>query len=214
VPSSQPTSSDGVLLVDRLKRSFGGLEVVRDFSLELHPGERVALWGPNGSGKTTVLRCIAGTLIPTAGQVSICGHRSGSIRARRLIGTSLSQERSFYLRLSARANLFFFAQLREETKKAATRRVRALEDELELSNILAERVDRCSTGMIQQLAFARALLGDPALLLLDEPTRSLDADAMARLWGALERRPRTAVLIATHRHDDVARCQRVTDLPS
>jgi ABC-type lipoprotein export system ATPase subunit len=91
--------------------------------------------------------------------------------------------------------------------------VDALEQELELGDILAKRVDRCSTGMVQQLAFARALLGVPRILLLDEPTRSLDTEATARLWRAIEARPHLAVIIATHRDDDVARCQRRIDLP-
>ena len=90
-------------------------------------------------------------------------------------------------------------------RKEAIRRVDELGDELELETILATRADRCSTGMIQQLAFARALLGEPRLLLLDEPTRSLDDEAIVRLWAALDRRD-VALLIATHHHEDAERC--------
>jgi ABC-type multidrug transport system ATPase subunit len=187
---------------------------VRRFNLVMEPGARVALCGPNGSGKTTILRCVAGTLTPTAGDVLVGGNPSGTLGARLLLGTSLSQERSFYLRLSGRANLLFFSRLRGGGKRAAARRVAELEDELELGEILAQRLDRCSTGMIQQLGFARALLGDPALLLLDEPTRSLDSAAVERLWSALDRRPRSALLIATHRGADVDRCGTRIDLPS
>ena len=132
--------------------------------------------------------------------------------ARRRVGTSLSQERSFYLRLTGRENLMFFSRLRHERERQARRNVEAIIEELELEEIAAERVNRCSTGMVQQLSFARALLGDPSLLLLDEPTRSLDAAATARLWAALERRQRIAVLIATHRPDDLERCPTRLDL--
>jgi ABC-type multidrug transport system ATPase subunit len=197
-----------VLTIEKLCRRFGAREVVRSLDLAIAPGERVALCGPNGSGKTTVLRCIAGTLIPTSGRIRVRAHEAGALEARRLIGVSLSQERSFYLRLSGRENLFFFARVRGYGAREAARRIASLGEELELERILAQRVDRCSTGMIQQLAFARALIGDPALLLLDEPTRSLDRDALGRLWSALDRRTETALLIATHNEEDVERCHQ------
>jgi ABC-type multidrug transport system ATPase subunit len=205
-------SGDVALLIDGLGRSFGRREVVRDLGESLARGERLALCGPNGSGKTTVLRCVAGTVTPTSGRVVVFGHQAGSRAARRLIGVSLSQERSFYLRLSGRDNLLFAAGVRGISRREAVRRVAELEDELELGPILAERVARCSTGMVQQLALARALIGDPALMLLDEPTRSLDTSAYQRLWAAIEARPQLTLLIATHRDDDVHRCHRRLDL--
>ncbi len=168
--------------------------------------------GANGSGKTTLLRCIAGSLTPTSGEIVVGRHAAGSREARALTGVSLAQERSFYLRLTGRANLRFFARLRIASRRAAYGHVDALEEELGLSDIAAERCDRCSTGMMQQLAFARALLGDPRLLLLDEPTRSLDDAATERLWGAIDRRPKLAVLIATHREDDIQRCDSQLEL--
>jgi ABC-type multidrug transport system ATPase subunit len=204
-----------VLRIEELGRRFGDHQVVRSLDLALEPGERIALRGPNGSGKTTVLRCIAGTLTPTAVRISVGGHPAGTLEARRLVGASFSQERSFYLRLLGHDNLVFFARLRLPDKREAERRVRALEEELELDDIVRERVDRCSTGMIQQLAFARALLGEPNLIMLDEPTRSLDEGALERVWAALDRRKeRVALVIATHRADDVERCERRIDLPS
>lgn len=195
-----------------LARAFGGRTVAGPLDLEIAAGQRVALVGPNGSGKSTILRCLAGTLTPTEGEVRIAGHPAGSLAARDLVGVSFSQERSFDLRLSGRANLVFFARVRLRDSRAATRSVAQLEVELELAEIAAELVSSCSTGMTQQLAFARALLGEPRLLLLDEPTRSLDDSARERLWDALNRRPRLGVLIATHREDDVARCDSTLEL--
>jgi ABC-type multidrug transport system ATPase subunit len=206
-------SHDSTLVMIRgLRRTFGEAVVLDGLDLALAAGERVALRGPNGSGKTTLLRCLAGTVKPTAGEVRVGGHVAGTLRARRLLGASLSQERSFYLRLSGRENLRFFARLRGLAAREATAAVSRVEEELELAAIASQRVDRCSTGMVQQLGFARALLTEPALLLLDEPTRSLDDGAIGRLWQALERRPATAVLIATHRAEDAERCDRQVHL--
>jgi ABC-type multidrug transport system ATPase subunit len=208
------SSGDSLLLIEDLRRRFGTRDVVSRLNLSLAPGERAALWGPNGSGKTTVLRCVAGTLAPSGGRIRVGTFDAGTLDARVLIGASLSQERSFYLRLSGRANLVFFARLRLPSKREAERHVLALEEELELSEIAATRVDRCSTGMIQQLGLARALLGNPRLLVLDEPTRSLDAEARKRLWTALDGRPEVALLLATHLDDDVSRCGSRVDLPT
>jgi ABC-type multidrug transport system ATPase subunit len=201
-----------LLKVSGLTRTFGTRPVVGPLDIALAQGERVALVGPNGCGKTTVLRCVAGTLLPTTGQVQVGGHTAGSLATKHLVGASLSQERSFYLRLSGHRNLLFFASLRHSIRRAAARQVRLIEDELEITEIAKNRMDRCSTGMLQQMSFARALLGDPQLLLLDEPTRSLDTDAVARLWDAIDRRPHVAVLMATHRQDDIPHCDDQIDL--
>jgi ABC-type multidrug transport system ATPase subunit len=206
--------SEGHLLVVRdLGRRFDGREVVGGLDVGLRAGERIALWGPNGSGKTTILRCIAGSITPTSGSAEVDGHAAGSLEARRRTGTSFSQERSFYFRLSGRRNLLFFAQVRGYGRAEAERQVHSIEEELELREIASQSVDRCSSGMIQQLAFARALLGSPRLLLLDEPTRSLDEHASERLWAALHRRRETAVVIATHRREDLAHCDSRVALP-
>ena len=116
--SRVPRGPTDVLVIEGLARRFGTREVVRSLTLELRPGRRVALRGPNGSGKTTILRCVAGTLAPTAGTVRVAGRDAGSIEARRLVGASFAQERSFYLRLTGRENLLFYARLRSISERA------------------------------------------------------------------------------------------------
>jgi ABC-type multidrug transport system ATPase subunit len=199
------TVTDPVLRIGGLTRRFGAREVLRELDLEVGRGGRLALTGPNGSGKTTLLRCVAGTVAPTAGTITVAGHDAGSLEARRAIGLSLSQERSFYLRLSGTENLRLFARFRGLSRRAATSHVDELLHELELAEIAAQRCDRCSTGQLQQLSIARALLGEPPLLLFDEPTRSLDDRARERFWGALERRPHAAVVCTTHLRADLDR---------
>jgi len=202
-------STAPLITIDKLTRRFGPMTVLNALSLAVARGERVSLVGPNGSGKSTLLRCVLGTVTPTAGTVTVDGHRAGTFAARSSIGVSLAQERSFYLRLSGRENLILFARLRGLSRRAASVRVAEVTAELELSEVAARRADRCSTGQLQQLAFARALLGEPPVLLLDEPTRSLDHDARRRLWAALDRRRASAVLFASHLDEDVAACDRV-----
>jgi ABC-2 type transport system ATP-binding protein len=215
VPVSAPNPRDAAtgpdaraLDVRDLVRRFRTGAVVGPTTFSVEAGERVALLGGNGSGKSTVIRCAAGTVTPTGGRVHVGAHPAGTLEARRLTGVMLAQERAFYLRLTGHANLLLFARLRVAREAEAAARVAALEEELELAHITSLRVDRCSTGMVQQLGFARALLGDPSVLLLDEPTRSLDDGAIERLWGALDRRPGLAVVIATHSAADAMRCDR------
>ena len=196
-----------------LTRRFGDKDVLGSgIDLTVERGERVALRGPNGSGKSTILRCVAGTLAPSSGVVSIDGNPAGSLAARLLVGVSLSQERAFDLRLSGRENLYFFGRLRLANERETRRSADGLVEELELDEFASERVANCSTGMVQQLAIARALVGEPSALVLDEPTRSLDSDARERFWLALDRRPDLAVLLATHRDDDLARCASALEL--
>ena len=201
-----------MIAVEHLTRRFGSLMVLDGLSFTIEKGERVALFGPNGSGKSTLLRCVLGTVTPTAGTVTVGGHRAGTFSARSVIGVSLAQERSFYLRLSGRENLILFARLRGLSRRAAASRVGELLQELELVEVAAKRADRCSTGQLQQLGIARALLGEPPVLLLDEPTRSLDHGARERIWAALDRRHDRAVVLASHLDADIESCDRVIRL--
>jgi ABC-type multidrug transport system ATPase subunit len=203
-----------MLSLRSIRKSFGDRLVLDDVDLDVQRGERIALRGPNGAGKTTLLRCVLGTVTPESGELRVCGAIAGSRAARRRIGASLAQERSFYLRLSGAENLFFFARLRGAAVSDARRQVAELSEELELAELLSAPAGRCSTGQLQQLAFARSLLGAPPVILLDEPTRSLDEQARARLWDAVARRGDVALLYATHLDDDLRHASSTFDLAS
>jgi ABC-2 type transport system ATP-binding protein len=203
---------ENVLEVHGLGKRFGSKRVLGGIDVRLRAGERLGLSGPNGSGKTTLLRCVAGTVTPSEGTVTVAGHPGGSIGARGVVGVALAQEKAFYQRLSGWKNMMFYASLRTRTDVAARNDVRGLVDELQLADFIHERVDRYSSGMCQQVGLARAMLGSPLVLILDEPTRSLDKGAIERLWTALDRRPSLAVLIASHRATDLDRCSQRIDL--
>jgi ABC-2 type transport system permease protein len=194
-----------------LTRRFGSAVVLDRLSLTVQPGERLGVYGPNGSGKTTLLRCLAGTLTPSGGEALVFGHRSGSWEGRRALGVSLGQERALYGRLSGYENLLFAARLRMPAGQVR-RAVGAICEEMEMGAFIGLPVERYSSGMRGRLAVGRVLLGQPPILLLDEPTRSLDADASALVWSALERRPELTVIVASPRREELSWCPRVIEL--
>jgi len=170
--------------------------------------EVVALLGPNGSGKTTALKLVSTMLIPDGGSVRVSGfdaqHDSANVRRR--VGIAVATERSFFPRLSARENLEFFSALDEIPRRERTRRIEEVLRDTGLEEQADTLVTKFSSGMFQRLGLARALVKQPRVLLLDEPTRSLDAGATASLWATIRAlaRQSTTVLLATHNFAEAA----------
>ena len=196
-----------------LGRRFGDLWAIRGVDLEVSRGEVLGLLGPNGAGKTTTVRLLTALIEPTEGRASVDGldvvERSEEVRAR--VGI-LTETPGLYEKLSATANLDFFGRL--YGLDAATRAER-IEHYLRLFSLWERRDDvagNFSKGMKQKLAIARALLHDPAVVFLDEPTAALDPEAayvVREAIEALQKSGRTIVL-ATHNLDEADRlCDRV-----
>jgi ABC-2 type transport system ATP-binding protein len=188
-------------------RPFGRAERVvalRGVSVEVLPGEVFGLLGPNGAGKTTLLKILACLVLPTTGRAEVNGLdvARDERRVRRSIGFVTSDERSFYWRLTGRENLAFFGRLYGLGSEAARRRSAELIEAVELAPVADQQFMAYSSGMKQRLAIARALLHDPPILCLDEPTRSLDPIAAKHLRRfvaeRLNRREGKTVLLATH----------------
>ncbi len=175
-----------------------------DVSFEVGTGEIFGLLGPNGAGKTTLLKILAGLVLPTSGTARLNGvDVARDDRAvKRLIGFVTSDERSFYWRLTGRENLQFFARLYGLGPALARRRAAELLEAVDLGALGDRQFMNYSTGMKQRLAIARALLHDPPVLCLDEPTRSLDPIAAKHLRRfvaeRLNREHGKSVLLATH----------------
>ena len=148
-------------------------------SLEVREGESVGLLGANGAGKSTLLRILATLLVPTRGRARVAGRDTvrESREVRRLLGYHAGTDHGFYSRLTARENLLFFGQLNLLSQAAASQRISQLAEQFHLGEALGRQVRTLSSGTVQRLSLARALLHQPRVLLLDEPTRSLDAIA-------------------------------------
>ena len=175
---------------------------LRGISLSVAPGEVVALLGPNGSGKSTTLRLISTMLLPDRGSVTVNGldTRCDAGLVRRQVGIALATERSFFPRLTARENLSFFAALENVRRRERADRVESVLRAVELADSGGKQVMKFSSGMYQRLGIARALIKDARVLLLDEPTRSLDPAAASHLWSLVRQVSASgiAVVLATH----------------
>lgn len=192
------------------------VEALRDVTFDVRSGEIFGLIGRNGAGKTTLTKIVATLVQPTTGTVTVRGNDSvlHDEQVRRQIGLATAEERSFYWRLTGEQNLMFFARLHGLSDRTAKQRMRELFGKLELDEVAGRRFGEMSTGNKQRLAVARAMLSHPPVLLLDEPTRSLDPLAAARmreLISSLARQnPPVTILLTSHNLAEVETlCERV-----
>ena len=210
----RPLPTDDVALrTTGLGRRFGDLWAVRSIDLEVHRGEVVGLLGPNGAGKTTTVRLLTALIEPTEGTASVDGfdvrEHPDDVRAR--VGI-LTETPGLYDRLSATANLEFFARLHSLDPAVRAERIQHY---LHLFGLWDRRDDVAGTfskGMKQKLAIARALLHDPSVVFLDEPTAALDPEAAFIVREAIEtlRKAGRTIVLATHNLDEADRlCDRV-----
>ena len=201
--------------VRQIRKRFRTVQALDGVNLEVHPGEVVALLGPNGAGKSTLIRILGTTVIPDSGSATVGGHDvvRDPVDARRSLGIMIGDERSHYWRISARRNLAFFAAMVGIPRREAAARAERLLDAVGLTDAADRPVLGYSSGMRARLSLARAMLADPPLLLLDEPTRNLDPLAAARFRESasqLAGERGDGILFATHDlHEAVAISTRV-----
>jgi len=189
-----------------LVRPFGRadrVDALRGVDLQVAEGEILSLLGPNGAGKTTLLKILSCLVLPDEGTALVGGHDTiHENHVKRLIGYVHSDERSFYWRLSARENLRFFARLYDVPPRQTEARISELLERVDMVKAADRPFSGYSSGMKQRVSIARALLHDPPILLMDEPTRSLDPAASKSLrhfiLDRLKGRDGKTILLATH----------------
>jgi ABC-2 type transport system ATP-binding protein len=192
------------------------VQALSEVSFDVQAGEIFGLIGRNGAGKTTLTKIIATLVQPTSGVVLVNGHDSvrEDEKVRAEVGLATAEERSFYWRLTVEQNLMFFARLYGLSDATARRRIIELVQQFELKELVSRRFGELSTGNKQRMAFARAMLAKPPVLLLDEPTRSLDPLAAARMRALIQtlagNDPPVTILLTSHNLTEVEElCARV-----
>ncbi len=209
--------SDSVLITRRLTKTFRDfwlrekVTAVSELDLDVRPREVFGLLGPNGSGKSTTLKMVLGLLFPTRGQISVFGRRPTDVAVKRRIGF-LPEESYLYPFLDARETLDFYGRLFQQPRRERMRRIDTLLDMVGLGRVAYRRVGEYSKGMQRRIGLAQALINDPDLLILDEPTSGMDPIGTRQfkdLLRLLAQRGKT-IVVSSHLLADIEDvCDRV-----
>lgn len=204
--------SQSIIQLSEVSRKFKELEAVSRLSLDIQPGELFGLVGPDGAGKTTTLRVLAGLLRLSGGEGSISGFdlRKDAEKIKKKIGY-MAQQFSLYAELNVVENLQFFAELYDVPRAEIRGRMDRLLAFANLAGFRKRRADRLSGGMQKKLALACCLIHEPDILLLDEPTTGVDPISRREFWNILSglHLSGTTIVISTPYMDEADRCSRV-----
>ena len=212
-PSPAPDQgSDHVIEVSHLERTFGPFRAVDDVSFHVERGEIFGYLGANGAGKSTTIRMLSGLLAPTGGQATVAGHDIAKApdEVKASIGY-MSQKFSLYTDLSVAQNFDFFGGIYGLKKKEIHARVEELSAALDLGPLLSEITGSLPGGLRQRVALASALLPEPEIVFLDEPTAGVDPVSRRSFWALIRglARQGTTVFVTTHYMDEAEYCARI-----
>src|SRR6266702_3017205 len=207
------TNTGPAIEVQDLCKSLGNFRAVDQLTLSVMQGEIFGLLGPNGSGKTTTINMISGLSVPTSGEVRVMGYdvRHQARQVRRILG-SIPQETALYEELTAWDNMDFHADLFGIPRKEKKERITKLLELVQLLDRKNSRVSTFSGGMKRRLALGRALLHDPQLIYLDEPTLGVDVQARRAIWDyilSLRDQGKTVLITTNYLEEAQALCERV-----
>ena len=213
-PLGDETHNDVAIEAVGLTKRFGTFTAVDHASFRIRRGEIFGFIGSNGCGKSTTMKMLTGLLQPTEGRASLFGHpvNTDDIATRRRVGY-MSQSFSLYSELSVRQNLMLHARLFDMPEKEIPERVSQLVNRFELGSVVDAMPDTLPLGIRQRLSMAVALVHQPELLILDEPTSGVDPIARDSLWQLmvdLSRNDKVTIFISTHFMNEASRCDRIS----
>lgn len=193
-----------------VSKRFGDERVLNNVSLATKPGEILGVLGPSGAGKTTLIKCLIGTLKLSGGSVNINGVTIPDLKLMDSIGY-MAQQDALYEDLSGLNNLAFFGRLKGMPKKEALLQAHSLMDMVGLGRDKAKKVVHYSGGMKRRLSLAAALIGDPCVIVLDEPTVGIDPVLRELFWQEFYRLKALGrtIIITTHVMDEAEKCDRL-----
>ncbi|MFS0615152.1 ABC transporter ATP-binding protein [Lederbergia ruris] len=193
-----------------ISKSFGKKLVLNDIDLAIQSGQIYGLIGPSGSGKTTLVKLIVGMDQPTTGEVQVLGMAIPNLKVLQKIGY-MAQADALYADLTGAENLSFFASLFKLKKDVKKKRIAYAADLVDLSSHLHKKVQNYSGGMKRRLSLAVALIQDPEVLVLDEPTVGIDPELRQSIWAEIDRLKRTGktILVTTHVMDEAEKCDQL-----
>jgi ABC-2 type transport system ATP-binding protein len=198
------------IVVNQVSKSFGKKEVLQNVDLTVVPGQIYGLIGPSGSGKTTLVKLIVGMDRPTKGNIQVLDTAVPNLKLLQKIGY-MAQSDALYNDLTARENLAFFASLFKLKKQEQTKRIEYAADLVNLTSDLSKKVQAFSGGMKRRLSLAIALIQDPQVLVLDEPTVGIDPELRLSIWKELYRLKDEGktILVTTHVMDEAEKCDQL-----
>lgn len=208
--AQKPGNGEPMVVIERLVKQFGKLRAVDNLDMTIYTGETFGLIGPNGSGKTTLIRMVVGLLRPTSGTIRIMGERMPSAKVTPHLGY-MTQLSALYLDLTAKENMQFFCNIYGLHGKEQSRRIQEMLERVELADRANDVVGNFSGGMRQRLSLACALVHNPRLALLDEPTVGVDPELRRSFWDYFAQLNKEGVtlIVSTHHLDEASRCSRL-----
>ncbi|TVY01968.1 ABC transporter ATP-binding protein [Cohnella terricola] len=199
---------DYAVQVDQVSKSYGHKAVLDNVSLQIREGQIYGLIGPSGAGKTTLVKMLVGMERADRGNVTVLNETMPNLELLQEIGY-MAQSDALYAELTGEENLSFFAALFKLGKTERKRRIAYAADLVNLSGVLNKRVSAYSGGMKRRLSLAIALIQDPRILILDEPTVGIDPQLRLSIWSELQRLKEVegkTIIVTTHVMDEAGRC--------